>query len=300
MRSFLEVMMDIRRLKYFIALAEHLHFGRAASELGIVQPALSKQIQILEEELGVRLLDKQTRPIRLTEAGRVLLVAGREILLNLKRVKQMVRQASVEVRDKVRLGYSKSVVFQDAYKSIVEEFARTNKAVNVEFEFFHPWEIEEALLDGRCDGAFGIVIGQTSNESIASIEVDRIPFSLVLHENHPLTAVEEISLSAVLEHRFILYGRDAAYAREVFNVILGGVPAEARTSLDPFSVLSTVEAQQGISLLPTKFALNAGHHVVPRPIGFSRNTLPMTFSYHARNANPHLEEMVGIVKAFRD
>ncbi len=104
--------LDLRQLRYFVAVAEELHFGRAAARLGIAQPPLSQQVRRLEARLGVRLLDRDRRHVALTDAGRALLGEGRRLLAEADRVEDLTRRAGRGEAGPLTLGFVGSAAYE--------------------------------------------------------------------------------------------------------------------------------------------------------------------------------------------
>ena len=103
--------MELRHLRYFIAVAEELHFGRAALQLGISQPPLSQQIQALEQELGARLFERTNRRVELSEAGRLFLDEARQVLAQVEKAADVARRAQLGELAEMKIGFNSSCPF---------------------------------------------------------------------------------------------------------------------------------------------------------------------------------------------
>ncbi|MTD53914.1 LysR family transcriptional regulator [Amycolatopsis pithecellobii] len=178
--------MELRALHYFVTVAEELHFGRAAERLGIVQPAVSQQVARLERELGVRLLDRSPRTVRLTDAGRRVLGAAREAL----RAADQVRVVAETPVPMVRIGTAPGLA------SRLERGIETLQALAPDFT---PVLVElpiaerlKALRDGEID--LTLARGMRSAAGLRVLQSWSEPLRAVLSARHPLAGRESVTL----------------------------------------------------------------------------------------------------------
>ena len=164
-------MFNLRQLRYFVAVADSLSFTRAAQTLHISQPPLSQQIRALEDDLGVRLLDRTKRRVRLTEPGRLFLDEARKLLAQAESARVTVTQAAAGYGGRLRLGYPVSVAFHRALPRALLEFARLAPGVQVELTEMYTAAQYEALLAGQIDVGF---VRARPTKSLARREVLRI------------------------------------------------------------------------------------------------------------------------------
>src|SRR3984885_544949 len=141
--------LDLRLVQYFVAVAEELHFGRAAERLHVAQPSLSHQIRRLEQQLGVTLFDRSSRRVELTDAGRALLSEGRRLLAHSERTTRLVRSVSAERLTVGFYGSAASALLPDVLRGFSEE--RPSAEVSVRELLLD--QIDE-LLAGGVDVAF--------------------------------------------------------------------------------------------------------------------------------------------------
>lgn len=123
--------MDFRHLRYFVCVAEEMHFGRAAERLGISQPPLSQQIRALEEDLGVRLFERTSRRVRLTEAGRLFLPEARQALVQFDRAAQVARKAHRGELGRLSLGFTASAPFVPRVANALHTFQQAHPEVEL-------------------------------------------------------------------------------------------------------------------------------------------------------------------------
>jgi DNA-binding transcriptional LysR family regulator len=179
---------ELRQLEYFIAVAEDLHFGRAAERLSIGQPAVSQQVARLERELSVNLFDRTSRTVRLTTAGESLLPEARAVLAAVERARQSVageNETTLQIGSSTGLGVRLARVLQ-----ALREMAPSTEATLVSA----PTQARlERVASGQLDAAF--VRGITSAPGVELVEVWRDRLVVALPERHELAAVEVVKLS---------------------------------------------------------------------------------------------------------
>lgn len=186
--------METRELRYFVAVAEELHFGRAAQRLAIAQPPLSRAIQQLERRLGVMLLHRNTRAISLTEAGQVLLVEARAALEAVEAAQRRTRRAAAE-RPGIVLA-TKGGASSELLSRLLDAYAGECGAVDVEVVLCGPREQEGMLRDGRAD----VALLQRPYDATAGFDTEDLYTEqqvLVLPAGHPLAHRPHISTAEV-------------------------------------------------------------------------------------------------------
>jgi DNA-binding transcriptional LysR family regulator len=180
--------MELRQLRYFVAVAEELHFARAAERLYIVQPAVSQQIRRLERELGIKLFDRSPRRVTLTEAGAWLLPEARAVLAAVARARAAVSTARSADAAVLRLGTSAGL--GDHLDRLMDRLA---PGIVIEPVSGPTTERVEQVLDGRLDATF--VRGSLDHPDLRRIPVWEDPLLVVISARHPLAREAEIKLS---------------------------------------------------------------------------------------------------------
>ncbi|MFC6080508.1 LysR family transcriptional regulator [Sphaerisporangium aureirubrum] len=195
--------MELRQLRYFVTLAEELHFGRAAARERIVQSALSQQIQRLERELGVRLLDRSTHHVALTPAGAAFLVEVRQILDHLGRATQIARSAAAAAPT-LRVGIIDAGY--DSMPLILREVQRRHPDLTIhQIEASTPEQYRQ-LADGRLD--IGIGRASQTPADVASELMRLDPLGVLVPDGHRFAALEAVPV-ATLADELLLMGEDA-------------------------------------------------------------------------------------------
>jgi DNA-binding transcriptional LysR family regulator len=243
--------MELRHLRYFVAVAEHLHFGRAAGQLQIAQPSLSHQIRQLEVELDVGLLERTKRRVRLTEAGRQFLEEARQILAHADQAALVARRASLGQVGKLRVGFA---YWMDVamISEMIARFEESQPAIHVELRSFSAPQQVAALREERLD--VGFVRPPLGEPSLRSKVVQTEALVVAVPHDHRLAQRRRIALSALKNESFILSQREDV--PRFYDLAVGlcrdaGFVPHVRTDVDqPQMLLALVAAGAGISLAP--------------------------------------------------
>jgi DNA-binding transcriptional LysR family regulator len=197
---------EARLLRYFLAVAQELNFTRAAESLGIAQPALSSQIRRLEAQLGVPLLERTTRSVQLTEAGRVLQERGPAALAALADVWEAARRAGRGEAGRLRIVYSPSAGYETAPR-LVDALRARHPEVEIAADVMSSAEIVRAVQDGDAD--VGIARTPVAAEGVRLRTVRLEPQGLIVPADHPLATRTEADLATAAEHPLLMHPREA-------------------------------------------------------------------------------------------
>ncbi|MGC5048380.1 LysR substrate-binding domain-containing protein [Micrococcus porci] len=243
--------MEIRHLRSFVAVAEERHFGRAAERLHIAQPPLSQQIKQLEAELGVRLLDRTTRRVDLTEAGRLMLERTRSLLADLASLEHDVREVGRGAAGVLRVGFVGSATHR-LMPALVQRARAELPGVRLQITgtMLTP-QLEEALLENRLDVALLRPPVRASELSLETVEEHRL--ILAVPADHPLArGAGSVRLTELQDMDFVSFPQESALtaivqesARRV-GFRLRVVQRAGETS----TVLAFVAAGMGIAVVP--------------------------------------------------
>jgi DNA-binding transcriptional LysR family regulator len=196
--------MDLRRLRYFVAVAEELSFNRAAQRLRISQPPLSNQIKQLEEELGIQLFERSSRGVRMTEAGEALLDEARRIFVQLEQTTRVVQRVGHGEVGRLTLGFVPSAS-NEMLPSILRTFRHRYPEVELFLREMRPDRVVQRLHDQQIDAGF---LYLPLDDASLNVEcVSREPLVLALPESHRLASKPRIALQALTEEPFILPAR---------------------------------------------------------------------------------------------
>ena len=221
--------LDLRKLRYFAAVAEHRHFGRAAELLYIAQPVLSRQIRSLEQDLGCNLFERTTRSVQLTPAGRLLQEEARRVFSTVDAVVRRVHEVDRGV-ERLVVAFAPGLHVSE----IVRAFALTHPGVEIELLHLPWWEQDAPLRDGRAD--VGYLRRPFDEAGLRAIRVGSDPKVACLPASHPLARRASLSLTD-LEGESIIDGasRRVSSVEEKFELIVAGhgiavVPISVATS----------------------------------------------------------------------
>jgi DNA-binding transcriptional LysR family regulator len=198
--------MDLRHLRYFVAVAEERHFTRAAERLGIKQPPLSLQIRQLEQELGTPLFRRLTRGLELTEPGTLLLDEARQILEQVERTKANVRNRARGETGHIRAGFAGATYFQPRVPGLIQAYRECYPNVLLSPVQSNTPHLIEAMRNGSVDVAF-VRPPLGDGEGLTVHALVEEPMRIVLPSNHPQARERSVSLATLAHETFILFPR---------------------------------------------------------------------------------------------
>lgn len=245
--------MDLRQLRYFVALAEEGHFGRAAERVFVVQQALSGSIRNLEDELGVRLFERTTRRVQLTPAGHEFLIGARQVLGLVEQTADRARRAARGEVGRLAVGFVSGLAF-GGLPEVVRTFRARCPHVAVELLELTAAEQEQALRERRID--VGFVLLPVRDPALAREAMWREPLIVALPSGHPLAARERLRLADLADEDFVFFPRHvrAAYFDQVMSLSTasGFQPRIVQEAIEVPTLLSLVAAGIGV-FLPIRF-----------------------------------------------
>lgn len=243
--------MELRHLRYFVAVAEELHFGRAAARLAIVQPSLSQQIQHLERELGFPLLRRTKRSVELTDAGKVFLVEAQRILAQVQEAKRAAQRAYRGEVGRLAVGYISSSTY-DLLPMMLRAYRERFPDVEVVLRELTTQEQVRALEEDTIQ--IGLLRLPISSPLVRVEVVRQEPIVSVLPEHHPLARQERIAVSQLASEPFVLQSRQrgAGYYMQLMKLCLaaGFSPNVVQEVTEMHTIVSLVAAGIGVSLVP--------------------------------------------------
>lgn len=196
--------MDLKQLRYFVAVAEELHFGRAAQRLFISQPALSFDIRKFEEQLGVQLLARTNKSVTLTNAGQVLLDEARKLLQQAAEVKRVTLRSAHGLAGRLRVGFVSSMLYRGLPRA-VDRFEADHPAVEIVLKEMNTGEQIQAIQRHQID--LGCAYWGSFPAEVISAPIFSEPFVCCLPAGHALSRRKHLDLSALAQEPFILFPR---------------------------------------------------------------------------------------------
>lgn len=262
--------MELRHLRYFIAVAEELHFGRAAQVLGISQPPLSQQIQALEEELGARLFERTNRRVALSEAGQLFLDEARQVLAQVDKAADVARRAQLGELGEMKIGFTSSAPFNSSIPQAIFAFRRAFPAVHLNLLEMSSRDVAEALVEESIE--IGVMRPFPLADSLVGVELFREPLVAVIQAEHPLAEGSEngLYIGALADEPFVFFPR--SYGSGLYAQLLslarqaGFSPHIAQEAGEAMTIIGLVSAGLGVSVLPASFQHMRIKGVVYRPL----------------------------------
>ncbi|PYN17293.1 MAG: LysR family transcriptional regulator, partial [Candidatus Rokuibacteriota bacterium] len=273
--------MELRHLRYFRAVAESKGFREAARRLHVVQPALSQTVSDLERELGVRLLTRNSRSVRLTSEGEVFLKEAKEILAHADRSVELARGARGEIGS-LSVGFlgSATAFF---LPRIIREFRHRFPGVRLTLREMAPTPQIDEFRAGRLDVGFTRPIPATDDAWLRSECLYRDSLLAVLPKGHPASTRPVVPVKQLAAEPFVLFHR--AGAPELFDAIVslcsraGFTPRVVNEADMMQTVLTLVEAGEGVTLVPACVSNLRGNGVVLRPVEPDTVRIPLMMAW---------------------
>jgi DNA-binding transcriptional LysR family regulator len=289
--------MDLRRLRYFVAVAEDLHFTRAAARLNLAQPALSQAVRQLETELGVELLHRNRREVRLTFAGSVLLADARKLLAEVDLATQRTRAANDGVIGLLRLGYIDSTVYE-LLPRVLTRFHAELPGVTLSLHPTPNTEIVRALEVGELD--VGLMRPAQLRTPVRYEVVGHVTPVLAIASSNPLSHCDVVDLSSLRTADIIIHER--AHASDAYDMIVDAF-GRAGTEINVVAtvgsmhtILSLVASDLGIAVVPSDVAGWAREEITFRPMLPVFAPMEMAVAWSPQHLNPVTQGFLRIAR----
>ena len=291
--------MELRHFKYFVAVAEELHYGRAAKKLNIAQPPLSQQIMNLEEELGIQLFDRSKRNIQLTPAGSHFLKEAKQVLLHVEQAAEAARRIHVGKAGHLRVGFVGSVIhtflpwglrlFRERFPDVELVLNEINTAEQI------------ALLHAkRLDIGFHYIAAE--DHQLASKTLTEAPLLAVLHNEHPLSGRKSVQIKQLAHEQFIANTRSSEpVVRDAFISIChsaGFTPKIAQEAGQVQTVLGLVASGIGPCLLPDFIKNIRRPGVQYVPLSGSTPSVKLAVVWRRDNASELVKSFVNVIESY--
>ena len=259
--------MELRHLRYFAVLADELHFGRAAQRLAITQPPLSSAIKALEEELGVRLLERNSKQVRLTPAGQALRASARKLLRQAEEAALEAREVAAGSAGRLRIGFVGAMLYRGLPQAL-RAFQASHPAVRISLAELNSAEQITDLLHDRLD--LGFMHTARLPQDLASRLLLTEPFVACLPTHHALARQRVLEVGALRDQPFVLFARAASpdyHERLLAICAQSGFLPEVRHEVRHWlAVVSMVAQGLGVALVPQAMQRSALKGAVFRPL----------------------------------
>jgi len=286
---------ELRHLRYFVAVADELHFGRAAARLGLSQPPLSLQIRQLEAMAGARLFDRDSRSVALTAAGRALLESARRILRDVDRALSAARQAGAGEIGELRVAFAPNLMLTTLAHVIRRYRARFP---DVRLDLHEMSSAEQTAALGRADIDVAFVRDADPDPRLRAERIAREPLLIALHREHRFAQRARLPLSALADDPWVLFPR--VIAPLLYDHVLrlcrdaGYTPRVVQESRETYTTIGLVGAGVGVTVVPGGIAKMGGREVVFKPIPKARTEISMVWT--AGTERPVVESFLNAVR----
>lgn len=291
--------MEVHEAKAFLAVAEELHFGRAAATLRIAQPPLSRLIKSIEKSLGAQLFERSTRHVSLTPAGAALVEPARELVAASEQARTAVAKSMTGETGRVRLGFAGASISRKVGE--LARHVRTHRpGVHLEL---HGSQFSHTAMQKVLDGSLDVAIGRWDfiPSELRSSVIGHEEVMVVLPSNHPLAEAPRVEMSQLAEESWVILpaGQGAALQNRLTSLATaaGFVPRVAQVAPDSWTLVVLVAAQIGCALsLDTVRDNVSSDGVVFRPLAQPQRPLDVQLVWRAADPNPALRAVVRLAQ----
>lgn len=293
--------MELRQLRYFVAVARERNITKAAQQLNMAQPPLSRQIQMLEDELGVPLLLRSSRPVKLTEAGRVFYEQALQILGRIDQMKAATRRVGLNQNKIVSIGFVASTLY-GGLPSLVRKLRQHAPTLDLQLLDMASVEQIAALKEGRIDVGFGRV--QHSDPGIVGIVLREERLALAIARGSALAeASAPLPVRALNGQKLIVYPKKPrpGYADQVLNLLHSHdvYPESVHEVGDIQTALGLVAAEAGLCIVPSS-ARQLRSDLEYRLIEGDRATSPVILNHRLGDNSAHIELIKQLIQDMYD
>lgn len=245
--------MELRQLRYFAMLAEHLHFGQAAEALGLAQSALSMQLQSLEKELGVKLVSRTKRSVALTSAGKLFLEEARTTLMHAEHAEQVARQAGRGEIGSLEIGYVVSATCSGVVQKMLSDYSAKFPGVSVRLHELESPIQAQMLEEGKLDCC---IVRSAVGDPFAyeKFTLLKEPVIVALAANHKLAKKKQLSAKELAAEKFIApqFYHQFGFVKHLLAIGAAGgfTPAVIQHASDFITALTLAASGQGVAVVP--------------------------------------------------
>jgi DNA-binding transcriptional LysR family regulator len=292
--------MELRHLRYFVAVGEEQHYGRAAERLHVAQPALSRQIQDLEEEIGVQLFDRLPRGVKISAAGASFLDDARRILREVNEATLRAGRVARGQLGTLRVGFTEFASWRGVVPDSFRQFRAWQPDAELQLYPSSSLEQMDALRSGRLDAGFVFYMPK-SDPDLDQLLVATHHLVLATHKGHPLTRLRKLHLRDMRDTDFVWFPRrriPAFYDRLMKECFRGGLktPHIVQEAVDQSTMLSLVSCRLGVAFVTDATRWRCPQGVVLLPVVDLKLPLTVSLVWRKDNASPLLAKFVTDVR----
>ncbi|WP_169708695.1 LysR family transcriptional regulator [Trinickia terrae] len=292
--------MELRHLRYFVAVTEHGSISQAARGVHIAQPALTKQIRDLEEELGLTLFERRSRGIQLTPAGQQFLTDATRILNEVALAKERARRVSNGQIGSLSIAITVLHALLPIFSQIMRAFRKSVPGVSISLRQLLSGPQLEEIRSGRLDAGF-LFFRPAGDEALTGFTIHREPLALAVPRDSDWAAKPPERLRELCEADFLWFPRKASpdYHDQLIHCFrkAGFTPRVTQEGEDNSALLSLVAAGLGCTILPATASINAPESVVFLEVKDLDIKLPLDLVWRSDNSSPALQRFVEVVQA---
>lgn len=292
--------MELRQIKYFLAVAEYLHFGNAAKSMNISQPPLSQQIKQLENEIGVKLINRTSRSVELTPQGLFLKKEAKAILERLEKAVKTTRAIASGESGMLSVAFV-VIVTQTRFPELIQEYRSKWPDVSLDIMEMSTMKQLELIKKGELDIGFVICNGQNFNGMCKHVFL-KDKYLIALPENHPLKTEKEISLKDLKGETLIMFKREDH--PELFDAITesfarsGASPEFVQETNSRITALALVSTGMGVCPVSSPAQKLRKEGIIYKPIKDPFPELEVAAVWSGTETSPQLESFINIMEKY--
>jgi DNA-binding transcriptional LysR family regulator len=295
--------MELRHLRYFVAVGEEQHYGRAARRLRVAQPALSRQIQDMEKEVGFKLFERLPRGVKLSTAGKLFLEDARRILQEVNEAEVRAARVARGQSGTLRVGFTEDALWRGVVPESFRRFRDMQPDAELQLQPLASLEQLEAIRSGRLDAGFVFNMPKADPE-LEGLPVAMNRFELAAPTGHPVTKLKELRLRDLTDAAFIWFPRwenPALYDRLMHECLRGGLkfPRIVQEGLDEATMLGLVAIGLGVAWVLGSARWRRPKGVVIVPVADFNVPMPLALTWRKDNKAPLLDRFVIEVRHLR-